>query len=111
VVNTVLLRPLSYPEPDRIVVLVRARPPWAPGIWLGINPAEFPVVREQTQAFNGIAALDNVVAGVNLTGGTTRSNLEVFVSQRATSACSARQWQSAERFPLRRIAPAAPGWP
>ena len=69
VVNAVLLRPLGYPEPDRIVALVESSPPWAPGgTWPHINPPEFIVEREQKQVFKDIAAyVDGGV--VNLTGG------------------------------------------
>jgi Carboxypeptidase regulatory-like domain len=41
VVNAVLLRPLQYPEPDRIVQLMVVSPPWAPG--RSDNSASIPV--------------------------------------------------------------------
>jgi len=70
VVNAVMLRPLSYPEPDRMVMLEESSAPWAPGsIWLNIDRPEFLVVREQTQVFDSIAAYDNGGVGVNLTEG------------------------------------------
>src|SRR5215470_18197646 len=60
VVNAVMLRPLSYPEPDRMVMLAESSPPWAPGgIWLQIDHPEFLVVREQTKVFDSIAAYYN----------------------------------------------------
>jgi len=70
VVNAVLLRPLPYPEPDRMVVLAESSSPWAAGgLWQNINPPEFMVQREQTQVFDDIAAYDSGGVGVNLTGG------------------------------------------
>ena len=58
-VNAVLLRPLPYPEPDRIVQLMLTSPEWNPGgTDSAANPPEFMVWREQTQAFEDIAAYD-----------------------------------------------------
>ncbi len=66
VVNTVLLQPLSYPEPDRLVALMRSYPDqnqWA------ISIPKFIVYREQTKVFQSIAAYDFAGPGINLTGG------------------------------------------
>jgi len=76
VVNAVLLRPLPYPEPDRIVQFMLMSPPWAPG--RSFNAAgipDFMVWRESTQAFQDFAAYDSSSKGsgsgpgLNLTGG------------------------------------------
>jgi putative ABC transport system permease protein len=70
VVNAVLLRPLPYPEPDRIVQFMVNSPPWAPSS--SSNAAaipEFMVWRELTQAFRDFAAYDSSSKGINLTGG------------------------------------------
>jgi putative ABC transport system permease protein len=65
VVNTVLLRPLPYPQPDRIVQLVRSFPE---GNFHHISISKFMVWRNQTQVFQDIAASGHH-AGINLTGG------------------------------------------
>lgn len=71
-VNTVLLRPLPYPEPDRIVRFIFSSPP-------GNNNAsvpEFMMWREQTQAFQDVAAYGFQGPGVNLTGGDRPEQLK-----------------------------------
>jgi putative ABC transport system permease protein len=68
VVNTVLLRPLAYPEPNRIVQVI-SRPS---GETSGLNLMSVPmyiVWREQTQAFRDFAAYEDQAPGINLTGG------------------------------------------
>jgi len=65
VVNAVLLQPLSYPDPDRLVQLVLASPD-GPGIIL--SPAEFVFLGAQTQTFQDISAYDFGGPGINLTG-------------------------------------------
>jgi putative ABC transport system permease protein len=68
VINTVLLEPLHYPDPDRIVQLMLFSPGWAQGKNANTaSIAEFNVLREQRQAFDEIAAYDTA-RGVNLTG-------------------------------------------
>lgn len=69
VVNTVLLHPLPYPEPDRIVQLMIFSPNWASGKNFNIaSVPEFNVWREQKQVFQEIAAYDYPSRAVNLTG-------------------------------------------
>jgi putative ABC transport system permease protein len=65
VVNAVLLRPLPYPEAERLVTLVGERTPF--GRQAALSPAEFAEVRTQTKAFTEIAAYTG--APFNLTGG------------------------------------------
>lgn len=68
VVNVVLLQPLPYPDPDRIVQLMLSSPEWAPGENVNsINEPEFNIWRGERQAFQEVAAYDFGV-GVNLTG-------------------------------------------
>ena len=68
VVNAVLLQPLAYPEADRLVALQRSFPS-------GDNPGpstsipKFTVWRQQTSAFESVAAYDFAGPGLNLTGG------------------------------------------
>jgi len=66
VVNAVLLQPLSYPQPDRLVALMRSSP--AGNQW-AISVPKFIVYREQTKVFESIAAYDSAGPGINLTGG------------------------------------------
>jgi len=66
VVDTVLLQPLSYPQPDRIVALMRHFPD---GDGNSVSIPKFMVWREQTQLFQAIAAYDFAGPGINLTGG------------------------------------------
>jgi putative ABC transport system permease protein len=66
VVNAVLLQPLSYPQPDRLVALQRHFPD---GTGRSISIPKFIVWREQTQVFQSVAAYDFEGPGINLTGG------------------------------------------
>src|SRR5262245_53994132 len=69
VIKTVLLEPLPYPEPDRMVQLVLSSPAWAPGKTDNVaSVPEFIVYRDQRQVFQEIAAYDRSARGVNLTG-------------------------------------------
>jgi hypothetical protein len=65
VVNTVLLQPLPYPQPDRIVQLMRSFPA---GNFPNISVPKFMVWRNQTQVFQDIAASGRYM-GANLTSG------------------------------------------
>ena len=66
VVNAVLLQPLSYPQPDRLVALVRHFPE---GNGDSVSIPKFTTWREQTQVFQAVAAYDFAGPGINLTGG------------------------------------------
>ena len=66
VVDTVLLQPLSYPQPDRLVALMRHFPD---GDGNSVSIPKFMVWREQTQVFQAVAAYDFAGPGINLTGG------------------------------------------
>ena len=65
VVNTVLLKPLAYPDADRIVQLVNVFPD---GRFPGASPAKFMVWRQQTSVFKDVAAYDFAGPGFNITG-------------------------------------------
>jgi putative ABC transport system permease protein len=56
VVNTVLLQPLPYPQPDRIVQLMRSFPERN---FPSVSIPKFMVWRNQTQVFQDIAAFDH----------------------------------------------------
>jgi putative ABC transport system permease protein len=67
VVNAVLLQPLNYPDPDRLVALQRHFPD---GNGNSISVPKFIVWRDQTQTmFQSVAAYDFEGPGINLTGG------------------------------------------
>ena len=66
VVNAVLLQPLSYPQPDRIVALGRHFPN---GNGFATSIPKFTVWSEQTQVFQAVTAYDFAGPGMNLTGG------------------------------------------
>jgi putative ABC transport system permease protein len=65
VVNTVLLRPLAYPEPDRLVQLELSS---AQGNGNITSIPKFNNWRAQTQVFSDVAAYDVGGPGINLTG-------------------------------------------
>src|SRR4249920_2999607 len=73
VVNTVLLQPLAYPEPDRLVQLELSSPQGNGNI---TSIPKFMVWREQTQVFQDVAAYDLGGPGVNLTGGDRPEQLK-----------------------------------
>ena len=64
VVNAVLLKPLGYPEPDRIVQIWNKAPD---GEFPGASVPKFHVWQEQTSVFSDVAGFDGGV-GMNLTG-------------------------------------------
>ena len=66
VVNAVLLQPLSYPQPDRLVALERHFPE---GDGSSVSIPKFTVWSEQTQVFQAVTAYDFAGPGMNLTGG------------------------------------------
>jgi predicted permease len=63
VVNTVLLRPAPFPEPDRIVIFMNSGPQ---GSGSNASPAKFNFWRRQTAAFQDVSAF--TAGSVNLTG-------------------------------------------
>jgi len=66
VIDAVLLKPLPFPDPDRIVVLMNTSPQ-------GSGPAasvpKYNVWRRQTQVLEDVAAFDTGGPGLNLVGG------------------------------------------
>jgi predicted permease len=68
IVNTVLLKPLAYPQPERIVVLMNSSPQ---GSGPAASPTKYNVWHRQTQILEDIAAYDTGGPGLNL-GGTGR---------------------------------------
>ena len=67
VMNTVLLKPLSYPEADRMVNFLAPSAEIASDLH---NIPEFHFLRQQTNLFKEVVAFDNAGPGFNLTGGS-----------------------------------------
>ena len=65
VVNAVLLKPLSYPNADRIVQFMTTGPA---GSWNGASITKFHNWQQQTSAFQEVAAYDHEGPGFNITG-------------------------------------------
>jgi putative ABC transport system permease protein len=66
VVNTVVLKPLPYPQPDRIVQLMNATPD---GNFGGASVPKYNIWRAQTQVLQDVAAYDAGGPGINMSGG------------------------------------------
>ena len=65
VVNAVLLRPLNYPHPERIVDLMRRWP--GRDVW-AVTPTKFDFWRRENHSFEAVAALSYAPSGLNLAG-------------------------------------------
>jgi predicted permease len=65
VVDTVLLRPLPYQQPDQLVVVTESLPGMSTGE-IGVSAAEYQDYRERNRSFSQVAAYES--AGFNLTG-------------------------------------------
>src|SRR5580704_11934768 len=66
VVNAVLLRPLTFPDPDRIVQFFLTTPA---GPDYGGSATRFNVLRQQTDLLQDFAAYEYNAPSLNLTGG------------------------------------------
>ena len=65
VVNAVILKPLNYPEPDRMVQFLNTSPQ---GNSPGGSPINFNTWKAQTSVFQDVTAYDFGGPGFNLTG-------------------------------------------
>ena len=75
VVSSVLLKPLPYPDPDSLVRVFAQHPRF---VDMPLPPADFHALREQTEAFSGIAAF---FAKATSSGSAGPENLEgLFVT-------------------------------
>ena len=52
-INTVLLKPVSFPDPDRIVLFMNVTPQGSGG---GASPVKFNFFRSQTDVFQDVSA-------------------------------------------------------
>jgi putative ABC transport system permease protein len=66
VINTVLLKPLTYPDPQSLVMLMNTSPR---GTGPGASVPKLNIWHQQTSIFSQVAASDFGGAGLNLTGG------------------------------------------
>ncbi len=103
VVDTILLRPLPYQEPDRLM-LVSETETVAPGDELGVAAQEYLDYRDQNHSFSSVAAFES--DGFNLTGrGPTaadscRSHIRIRFSDAGCFAAHGPRFQQRRR-PLR----------
>ena len=86
VVNTVLLQPLAYPQPDRLVQLELSS---AEGNGNATSIPKSMIWREQTQAFQDVAAYDEGGPGVNRRAAIARSSSRATMSPPAFPAVGA----------------------
>ncbi len=88
VVNTVLLKPLSFPEPERIVVLMNHSPR---GESTGASVPKYNIWRRQTRVLESVAAFDTSGPGLNVSGGDGPEQLQgIHVSHEFFSLFGAR---------------------
>lgn len=74
VVNSVLLRPLAYPESDRLIVINETHLPQFPG--LGAAPGNYFEWREQAASFEQLAAVRDETYNLTGTGEPVRLTAE-----------------------------------
>jgi hypothetical protein len=87
VVNAVLLKPLTYPEPDRIVQFLLTSPQESGP---GASVTKFNIWREQNSAFDDISAYD-----FGGPGSCWRPHCSHVISQRAVRRGSISRWRCA----------------
>ena len=102
VVNSVLLRPLRFQEPDQLVV-VRERNLKAGFPQFSLSPGNYAGFRDQNHSFAGIAAFGG--QGLNLSGGASRSGCAGRASRGTSSRFWAKFQRSAGPFRRRRCNP------
>ncbi|HVN03321.1 MAG TPA: ABC transporter permease [Bryobacteraceae bacterium] len=73
VVNTVLLKPLAFPDPERIVTLMNSSPQ---GSFPAASVPKYNNWRSQTQVLEDVSAYDTGGPGLNLTGGDRPEQLK-----------------------------------
>jgi len=66
VVENLLLRPLPYPQPDRLVEIANSYPPQLPKV--GLSPGDYADWRRQNASFSEMGAYAKITQGFNLTG-------------------------------------------
>jgi putative ABC transport system permease protein len=76
-VNSILLRPLPFREPDRLVRMLQASPMLGLASW-GVSQADFAAYREQNRSFESIAIYNT--SAINLTGAGEPERLPIVVA-------------------------------
>ncbi|HSE19713.1 MAG TPA: ABC transporter permease [Pyrinomonadaceae bacterium] len=76
-VNSILLRPLPFREPDRLVRMLQASPMLGLSSW-GVSQADFAAYREQNRSFEAVAIYNTTAA--NLTGVGEPERLPIVVA-------------------------------
>jgi putative ABC transport system permease protein len=66
VVENLLLRPLPYPQPDRLVEIANSYPPQLPKV--GLSPGDYADWRRQNASFSEMGTYAKITQGFNLTG-------------------------------------------
>ena len=66
VVENLLLRPLPYPRPDRLVEIANSYPPQLPKV--GLSPGDYADWRRQNASFSEMGTYAKITQGFNLTG-------------------------------------------
>src|SRR5688572_31492669 len=72
VVNAVLLKPVGFPDPDRVVMFMNVSPQ---GSGPGASPAKFMHYRAQTDVTQDVSAFR--FGAVNFTGGSMSEQLDI----------------------------------
>jgi predicted permease len=75
VINTVLLKPLPFPDPDRIVVLMNSSPQ---GSGAAASVPKYNIWRKRTNSLEYVSAYDTGGPGLNLSGGDRPEQLKVI---------------------------------
>jgi putative ABC transport system permease protein len=75
VINTVLLKPLTYPDPQSLVQSMNTGPE---GSYPAANIPKFYTWSQQTSIFQTVAAYDTGGAGMNLTGGNDPEQVQAM---------------------------------
>src|SRR6476619_8173153 len=66
-VNSILLQPLPFRDPDRLVPMVQASPKLGLTSW-GVSQADFAAYREQNRSFESIALYTNTATNLTSDG-------------------------------------------
>ncbi len=105
VVNAVLLKPVPFPDPDRLVMFMNTFPQ---GSGNGASPAKYQHWRAQTRVVQDVAAFRNNI--VNFTGGGVPEQLTAGEVTATTFVCSVHRSSAGGRSCPRRLCRVASMW-